>query len=88
MLPAHAGMIRLGYSARTSTRSAPRSRGDDPIEAQVFDGRDVLPAHAGMILWHRSQEEASQRAPRSRGDDPHVSCSSIPAPLCSPLTRG
>ena len=67
MLPAHAGMIRLGYSARTSTRSAPRSRGDDPIEAQVFDGRDVLPAHAGMIRSKRRSSTVVTCSPLTRG---------------------
>ena len=71
LLPAHAGMIPSNLMLLLTFFTAPRTRGDDPLDVlHIAVLHQLLPAHAGMIPGSQDPYELSATAPRTRGDDP------------------
>ncbi len=89
LLPAHAGMVPPLRACWTSSRTAPRTRGDGPQASGQFSATLLLlPAHAGMVPWAHASGEPVMPAPRTRGDGPKFSIKGLSWANCSPHTRG
>ena len=89
LLPAHAGMIPSHLMLLLTFFTAPRTRGDDPLDVlHIAVLHQLLPAHAGMIPGPATPRRRTGTAPRTRGDDPRKWLTRSVRRRCSPHTRG
>ena len=89
LVPAHAGMARMGAKAAGIASTGPRTRGDGSFtQASSRTLPGWSPAHAGMAPAHTSARGCWTTGPRTRGDgSPFARASSYPWNW-SPHTRG